>query len=112
MYSYNPAFKSHEGLFLTPDIYATSSTENWVVEVKGILRANSSALLQVLSYAQASGARPWIVVFSNIENDLREKAQSIRVMLTGLNEWEELKKNFTLEHEFICLAYYNSNITY
>lgn len=88
----NPSLNTSEGNVLRPDLIAQSDLESWIIEVKSGLTPGTAAIQQVLSYALATGFKPWLILFSNPKKSARDEAASLRVMLTGQDEWNELKK--------------------
>ena len=86
-----PAIRTGEGGVLMPDIFAEGDSIRWVVEVKHRVRENLPAMMQVIGYGAATKATPWLVVSSSLTSTTREQALAKRVLVTGIDEWKELK---------------------
>jgi len=59
--------------------------------VKHRVRENLPAMMQVIGYGAATKATPWLVVSSSLTSTTREQALAKRVLVTGIDEWKELK---------------------
>jgi hypothetical protein len=74
------------------DILAESDSETWVIEVKIGRFLRSQGLHRVSAVSSALGnARPWLVFFGELQDSMRELARDLGILLTGYQEWQELK---------------------
>ncbi|MBN1875916.1 MAG: hypothetical protein JXA33_16960 [Anaerolineae bacterium] len=74
------------------DVFAESDSESWVIEVKMGRFLSPQALYQVSAVSSAlDNAVPWLVFFGKLHNPMREQARDLGILLTGSQEWQELK---------------------
>lgn len=67
------------------------SSKKWIIEVKSKGR-NYSIIDQVLNYVSMIEGTPWVIIFDSVNQKLKSYAKEKGVLITGLNEWEKLKK--------------------
>ncbi|MCI0625148.1 MAG: hypothetical protein L0387_26480 [Acidobacteria bacterium] len=67
------------------DIYAVSSTEKWIIEVKR-RELQVSDLHQVASYSRVAEAKAWIVSYEPLTPQVRAIATNLGVLVTGIDE--------------------------
>ena len=85
-------FLISEGMLREVDILGEGQGFRWVIEIKGVLRDGQSGIAQVRSLSHALKAQPWLIVFTDLSASTRAAAHAHGVLITGANEWKELKK--------------------
>lgn len=74
------------------DVFAESDSETWVIEVKTGRRLATRGLHRVATVSSVfDRATPWLVFFGEPHAIVRQQAKDLGVLLTGLQEWEELE---------------------
>ncbi|HEV8717249.1 MAG TPA: hypothetical protein VGX03_31065 [Candidatus Binatia bacterium] len=81
-----------EGMLCEVDILGEGQGFRWVIEIKGVLRDGQSGIAQVRALSHALKAQPWLIVFTDLSASTRAAAHAHGVLITGANEWKELKK--------------------
>jgi predicted RecB family endonuclease len=75
------------------DILAKTDSEPWVIEVKTGRTLKMDGLYRVAAVSSALGkTTPWLVFFGELHQNIRQQAKDLGVLLTGIQEWEELKR--------------------
>ena len=76
------------------DILATSSAEDWIVEIKarGVGKDPAAVLWQVASYVRAHPARAWIIILDQMPPGFAEAVSQRGFLVSGIDEWEEIKR--------------------
>ena len=75
------------------DVFAEADDESWVIEVKTGRMLRMAGLYQVAAVSTAlERATPWLVFFGEPHNAAREQAKDLGVLLTGIQEWQELDR--------------------
>lgn len=67
------------------------SSNNWIIEVKA-RTLNGRGIDQVLKYVSFIKGTPWLIVFDKVNQKLKTQAKEKGVLITGIAEWEELRK--------------------
>jgi len=82
-------------MLLEIDILAESSSTDdgtrWIVETK-LRRPRIETVYRVHSFGQLTNSVSWLVAFDKVSPSMRLEAKNLKVMITGLDEFEELKK--------------------
>ena len=82
-----------EGIRYEVDVLGEGENFSWVIEVKAWRRAVDIKVIDQLAFrSQVFKARVWLVAFSDLTNAARKAAQKRGLLVTGANEWQELKK--------------------
>lgn len=73
------------------DILAEGESARWAIEVRySRLRVEDVHIL--VTCGLLASARPWLVAFTAVSEDVRAIAKNLNVLLTGPEEWYELRK--------------------
>jgi hypothetical protein len=75
------------------DIFAETDSDPWVIEVKTGRTLKMHGLYQVAAVSSALGrTTPWLVFFGELHQNIRQQAKDLGVLLTGIQEWQELER--------------------
>jgi hypothetical protein len=80
------------------DIYGEGPPEDWIVEVKAGRAVPTRVIKRLRTAAEAIEARVWLVVFSTPPAELVERCRSLRILISGREEFEELESLVTPRH--------------
>ena len=85
--------RTHKLRWVEIDVFAEADDESWVIEVKTGRMLRMAGLYQVAAVSTAlERATPWLVFFGEPHNAAREQAKDLGVLLTGIQEWQELDR--------------------
>ena len=65
--------------------------ERWVIEIKTNPMSQIRTLEMLVAFQEALAARAWLVVFSRVTLAFKQAAQEKGILVTGVEEWQELK---------------------
>lgn len=86
-----PNYRPSEFEGIEIDIFGGNEEVRWVIEVKAGGRSLFQSLNQVIAFSSTVKATPWLVVFDDIPERIREMAKQRNILVTGASEWRELK---------------------
>jgi len=77
------------------DIFAEGERLRWAIEVKAGRRLPTDYLHRFKSQSRIAEATPWLVMLADVPQQARELAGKLGILVTGAQEWQELKELVT-----------------
>ncbi|MFN8578197.1 MAG: hypothetical protein U0354_15270 [Candidatus Sericytochromatia bacterium] len=88
----NYMFKFEKRRFGVDVLAKVDEEVNWIIEVKNRV-IGINGIEQVLFYSSMiKNSKTWLIIFDKLTPQILKKAQSMNVYISGIDEWEQLKK--------------------